>query len=436
MSPAKNCERIPIDKLRKMKITSPLLNADFNAVDPKVVHRDDRFWYVVPARPPGQDGRYYQESTEKMVMCYLCSKDKLEGKNHDTNELYAGTCPNCAANLCREFYFRKKGPKEADVALRWAASTILQEQKDNPAWGLMQPADNIREWMWKTIATFRSHPSGVWKFVSHYGTTRMLFKNAANIMFLGQGKRITVDRQQQFDESGTVRDYFQFSYDHGNRMYADYMRLMFPAEDLKGLINSLDPKEAALGDCVEVCLGILRTALMYEGCGTPLFKWRDVNGVLTGLETSLMVFNATAYASGVDNRKMKTGNSKGGSFGFESFRSIPNDLVPERRRCPIMPTKDLRISVDAAMPDAAQTPDLSHQVPTPGKGVPCRRQVVIRPNVGGSISSWKQGVSWTTFSMEFKACSRIMKCVGTASVPNMPQLIVQSPKPTNGIVCC
>ena len=105
------------------------------------------------------------------------------------------------------------------------------------------------------------------------------------------------------------------------------------------------------------------TALMYEGCGTPLFKWRDVNGVLTGLETSLMVFNATAYASGVDNRKMKSGNSKGGSFGFESFRSIPNDLVPERR-CPVMPTKDHRFSVDAAMPDVAQTPD-----PTKGEVV-------------------------------------------------------------------
>ena len=340
VNPAKNCERIPIDKLRKMKITSPLLNADFNAVDPKVVHRDDRFWYVVPARPSGQDGKYRQESAEKMVMCYMCSKDKRDGKNYDTNELYAGTCPNCAANLCREFYFLKHDPKEADVALRWAASIILQEQRDNPAWGLMQPADNIREWMWKTIVTFRAHPSGVWKYVSHYGTTRMLFKNAANIMFLGQGKQITVDRHQQFDESGTVRDYFQFSYDHDNRMYADYMRLMFPAEDLQGLINCLDPKEEALGDCVEVCLGILKTAVMYEVCGTPLFRWRDVNGVLTGLETSLMVFNATAYASGADNRKMKSGNSKGGSFGFESFRSIPNDLVPERR-CPIMPKQKI-----------------------------------------------------------------------------------------------
>ena len=193
VSPAKNCERIPIDKLRKMKTTSPLLNADFNAVDPKVVHRDDRFWYVVPPRPLGKEVLYYQENSDSMVMCTLCSKDKFDGNSYDANEIYAATCPNCAANLCRAFYFMKKDPKEADVALRWAAATILQEQKDNPAWGLMQPADNIREWMWKTIVTFRAHPSGVGKFVSHYGTTRMLFKNAANIMFSGQGKQITVD---------------------------------------------------------------------------------------------------------------------------------------------------------------------------------------------------------------------------------------------------
>ena len=136
VSPAKNSERIPIDKLRKMKTTSPLLNADFNAVDPKVVHRDDRFWYVVPPRPQGQDGSYYQESPEKMGMCYLCSKDKLEGNGYDTNELYAGTCPNCAANLCRAYYFMKKDPKEADVALRWAAATILQEEE------IIRPGDS------------------------------------------------------------------------------------------------------------------------------------------------------------------------------------------------------------------------------------------------------------------------------------------------------
>ena len=101
INPAKKCERIPIEKLRKMKTTSPLLDVDFNAVGPKVVHRDDRFWYVVPPRPKGQHGKYYQESPDQRVMCYLCSEDKIENRSYDANEVYAGTCPNCASTLCR-----------------------------------------------------------------------------------------------------------------------------------------------------------------------------------------------------------------------------------------------------------------------------------------------------------------------------------------------
>lgn len=63
--------------------------------------------------------------------------------------------------------------------------------------------------------------------VSHFGTTRMSLKAAANVMYQGQGKQITVDRHQMKNENGTTTDYFQFSFDHGNRMYSDYMRLLF-----------------------------------------------------------------------------------------------------------------------------------------------------------------------------------------------------------------
>ena len=34
--------------------------------------------------------------------------------------------------------------------------------------------------------------------------------------------------------------------------------------------GSEDPKEEAIGDCVEICFGILRIALMYEGCEQKL----------------------------------------------------------------------------------------------------------------------------------------------------------------------
>ena len=71
-------------------------------------------------------------------------------------------------------------------------------------------------------------------------------------------------------------------------MYSDYMKLLFLSPELKLLTGSEDPKEETLGDCVEMCLGILRVALMYEGCENNLFGWNDVNGVLTGLETFIV----------------------------------------------------------------------------------------------------------------------------------------------------
>ena len=88
------------------------------------------------------------------------------------------------------------------------------------------------------------------------------------------------------------------------------MPLLFPIETLRRLTNSDNPKEEVLGYCVEICLGVLRTALMYEGHDVNLFGWNNINGVLMRLETSLMTFNATAHVSGADNGKMRSKRNK------------------------------------------------------------------------------------------------------------------------------
>ena len=181
-------------------------------------------------------------------------------------------------------------------------------------WGVMQPGDDIRKWMKETIAVFRSHPIGIGKFASHYGTVPPECTLGTQPMSCFKVKvsrsQLTVTNSST-PIKGVVQDYYQFSYDHGNRMYADYMRLLFPADELKEVRNSDDPKEEVLGDCVEICLDIFRIALMYEECEAPLFKWDDINGALMGLETSLMTFNATAYASGVHNRRINSSRNKG-----------------------------------------------------------------------------------------------------------------------------
>ena len=181
-----------------------------------------------------------------MEMCSTCSLTKIAGEPYDKLKTFAANGPNCASNFCRSFYFSNHDPTKADIALRWAASVLIKIKEEIPKWG-----ESV--WMEETIEALRTHHAGIGKFVSHYGTTRMNFRNSANIMFQGQGKQITVDRQQQLDGRGVVHDFYQFSYDHGNRFYADYMQLLFPIETLRQLTGSECPKEEALGDCVEMC---------------------------------------------------------------------------------------------------------------------------------------------------------------------------------------
>ena len=274
-------------------------------------------------------------------MCAQCSQDKMSGRKYDEREEHATHCPNCASNFCRKFYFDQHIRSRSDMILSWAAAVILKEKEVSRCWGNLMPANNLREWMYETIKVFRNHSAGLGKYVSHFGTTRMGFKAAANAMYQGQGKQITVDRHQVVGPDGKTTDYYQFSFDRGNRMYSDYMRMMFTAGEIIHITGHDDPKEELLGDCIEICLGILGVALMYEGCGVDLFGWGSVVEILTGLEHSLLVFNASAYPSGLKNRKIGSSNKKNKrSYTNEDCLIVPADGVRmvkcpncDQRRC-------------------------------------------------------------------------------------------------------
>lgn len=79
-----------------------------------------------------------------------------------------------------------------------------------------------------------------------------------------------------------------------------------------------------------MCLGILRVALMYEGCGVDLFGWGSTSEILTGLEHSLLVFNASAYPTGLKNRKMGPKKSKK-SYTFEECLAVEADFAPNSK---------------------------------------------------------------------------------------------------------
>lgn len=326
-------ERIPIDRLRKNRTANPMTNLDFNAVTPKPTFKEERMWYTVPNMTSPKGDEYHQQDSSKIHLCAQCSINRSTGKSYDLLEDNATHCPNCASNFNRKFYFGEHDPSRADMILRWAASVIIGQKRESPYWGALDPNKNLRLWVYETMRVFRSHTTGIGKYVSHFGTTRMGFKIAANAMFHGQGKQITVDRHQTVDSDGKVTDYYQFSFDHGNRLYSDYMRMLFTSEEIANIVGGHhDPKEELLGDCIEICLGILRVAMMYEGYGEGLFQWKNSIDILTGLELSLLVFNASAYPSGPKNRKITNKRSKR-SYSYEdclevSVPEIPNIKFP------------------------------------------------------------------------------------------------------------
>ena len=379
VKPAEPYERVPTDVLRIRKTMNPMSFVDFDAVSPKPLRKIDRHWYNVGCRKVPTDDPYLQASNKYLTMCAVCSEAKLGGKEYDDIVENIAYCPNCTSNWCRKFHFMSYDPEEADIMLRWAASIIVHEKSLSAFWGSLDPGTDMLLWMRETIRVFRTHASGIGKYASHLGTTRMPAKAAADAMFCGQGKTLNVDRQKVPGPGGSTVDLFQFTYDHGNRVYADYMRKLFPADVIRQLLGgSEDPKEEAIGDCVEICLGILRIALMYEGCEQNYFGWTDVNDVLTGLEQSLITFNASAYPTGIRNRKMTSGNKKKRDvFTLEECREVPIEDIPMIRR-PVVPIMDETPvqpppseatmpppsgSADINMPDAAQSTG-----PTEGKG--------------------------------------------------------------------
>ena len=410
---AANCERISTDALRKSKTVNPLTNVDFDAINPKVMYKEDRFWYRVPVRSPPLGEGFFQDDPQRMVMCSRCSASKGTSNEFDVFTEAARFCPNCASNFCRKFYFNESAPDRADIVLRWAASIILHEKELSPNWGLLDPANDIRTWIYETIRTFRTHQSGVGKFVSHFGTTRMNARSAANAMAQGQGKQLTVEKHQTTRDDGQTQEYYQFSYDHGNRMYSDYMKKLFSTPEIFQLIGCDEPTEEVLGDCVEVCLGILRVAIMYEGHGPGIFKWKDVNGTLTGLEHSLMMYNASAYPSGLKNRKANPSKSKGKAYTFDECQDVPITSVP-KRKSPVIKNEEYPEIADALMSDATLITKLTEgktlgpasssteanrnePVAAPGMDAAKRRKVIPQTQMqdifGGMLNFIEQAIS-------------------------------------------
>ena len=167
VKPAEPHERVPTDVLRTRKTMNPMSFVDFDAVSPKPLRKIDRNWYSVGCRKVPTDDQYLQPSNKYLVMCAVCSEAKLTGKEYDDIVEYVAYCPNCTSNWCRKFHFMSYNPEEADIMLRWAASIIVHEKNLSVFWGSLDPGNDMLLWMRETIRVFRTHTSGIGKYVSH-----------------------------------------------------------------------------------------------------------------------------------------------------------------------------------------------------------------------------------------------------------------------------
>jgi len=140
--------------------------------------------------------------------------------------------------------------------------------------------------------------------------------------------------------------YYQFSFDHGNK--SSRQERFFPSEETG------DPKEELLGDCIEIRLGILRVALMYEGCGVDLFDWGSIVEILTGLEHLLLVFNASTYPSGLRNRKIGSSKKSKKAYSYDNCLDVPTEGVP-LSKSPILTINEITSNeTDVEITDATE----------------------------------------------------------------------------------
>ena len=94
VGPIEECERIPIERLRKNRTVNPMTDMDFDAVNPKPMFKEERMWYTAANMASPDGDSYHQENSSKMHLCAQCSRDRIAGRNYDELESNATHCPN------------------------------------------------------------------------------------------------------------------------------------------------------------------------------------------------------------------------------------------------------------------------------------------------------------------------------------------------------
>ena len=110
----------------------------------------------------------------------------------------------------------------------------------------------------------------------------------------------------RFENVENSKNYFRFSYDMGNKLYAAYMHAMFMTEFIMDVFATPDPKEEKLGDAVELVLGLFDVWDSVPQCIPINFDGPEIiNQMRRGFENSLLhSCSVSSVRVGSLNRKM------------------------------------------------------------------------------------------------------------------------------------
>ena len=181
----------------------------------------------------------------------LCDPCAIKGQLDRDDFPEHKECPNCSANYTLRSYgaFNETRDLKLRVYLAHRAKTLYEGDED---WLSYDPSSNLKGFMQMTIRVLLNSDLG--KSISQYGFVRMHPSAAAKLFGTSRGHMIVTTRFKKPSESDV---YFRFSYDMGNKLYAEYAHALFSPEFIRDTFGHENPKEEKLGDAIEIVLGLM-----------------------------------------------------------------------------------------------------------------------------------------------------------------------------------
>ena len=207
---------------------------------PKLVDDGKYFWHEISNSMMEVD-----DDDPMSMLSGFCDRCELRSNLDDNEFPNHKSCANCSANYTLRA-FGSDDPKDVEMRI-YLAHKSQEECNSDLEWISYDVGSELMGFIEATIR--RLINSDIGKTISQYGFVRMHPSAAAKMFASNRGHLIVTTRFERTDDS---KNFYRFSYDMGNKLYAAYMHAMFSPEFIMEVFATPDPKEEKLGDAVEL----------------------------------------------------------------------------------------------------------------------------------------------------------------------------------------